>query len=345
MQKEYVERLLTELREKSRPEQKKAVREVMKELFGVSSINDDDDSMMRSFQSYSQNAINDLEKFEIMYNSQHLPGKKTVVTGKNLLRAVIQMESPISFFKKIYSDKDIYFDFADHYEPVKAFFAGEQKTIFERALRLMKIYDESKTFIVDEKVEEYVGAIKAILNKDAPYSDIPKLPELLDLFKDAYMKVLSGMEAPIIAAIADARTRVFEVLDTKSYKVEFSDRFIKLFKEIHDKATHCNNVATLQNIKVEADALKVRLLNEMDKKDELIMPQSVADEKGEYVAGGKIVGPQPKMKKKKNISIKSICVSSSWRIETAEDVEKYIAALKKRILSELNEDTIISIEF
>ncbi|AGL00730.1 BREX system P-loop protein BrxC [Desulfoscipio gibsoniae] len=346
--KEYVEKLLVERREKATDKQKKAVREVMKELFGVSSIHDDDDSMMRSFQSYSQTMLNELEKFEIMYNSQNLPGKKTVATGKGLLRGVIQILSPVEFFQKINHDKDDYLDFAEDYEPVKSFFAGEQKTIFERALRLMKIYDESKTFIVDEKVEEYVAAVKAILHKDAPYSDIPKLPELLDNFNEAYAGVLESMVAPIIAAIDDAKARVFELLNTKTYKAEFRERFIKLFDELHDKATHCNNVATLQNIKVEADALKVRLLNEMDKKDELLAAQSVKDVRVKYGQnGGKIVVPQPKpkMKKKKNISIKTISVSSSWRIETAEDVEKYMAALKERILKELEEDTIVNIEF
>ena len=201
---------------------------------------------------------------------------------------------------------------------------------------------------MDDKVEEYVSYIKTILKKDAPYGDIPQLPELLDNYTNAYMRVLSSMEAPIIAAIDDARTRVFEILDTKSYKSELSDRYIKLFTEIHDKATHCNNVATMQNIKVEADALKVRLLNEIDKKDELLEVQRVVEEQGKHGKDGdKTVdpGPQLKVKKKKNISIKSITVSSSWRIETAEDVEKYIVALKKRILSELADDTIVNIEF
>jgi len=346
--KEYVEKLLTERREKANDIQKKAVREVMKELFGVSSVNDDDDSMMHSFQTYSQNVINELEKFEIMYNSQNLPGKKTVAVGKSLLRAVIQIQFPMEFFKKIQIDTKDYFDFAENYEPVKAFFAGEQKTIFERALRLMKIYDESKTFIVDDKVEECVASVKSILKKDSPYSDIPKLPELLEQFNNAYMRVLESMEAPIMAAIDDARTRVFEVLGTKSYEAEFSDRFIKLFNEIHDKAIHCNNVATLQNIKVEADALKVRLLNEMDKKDELLAAQCVAEEQTKYGNdAGKTIPtqPKPKQKKKKNISIKSVSVSSSWQIETVQDVDKYIAALKERILKELDEDTIINIEF
>jgi len=339
--KEYVEKLLTERREKANDIQKKAVREVMKELFGVSSVNDDDDSIMRSFQTYSQNVINELEKFEIMYKSQPLPGKKTVSEGKNLLRAITQIQSPMEFFKKVNSDRDSYLDFAEDYEPVKAFFAGEQKIIFERALRLMKIYDESKTFIVDEKVEGYVAAVKAILKKEFPYSEIPRLPELLDNFTDAYMRVLSNMEAPILAALDDAKARVFEVLNTKSYKTELSDRYIKLFDEIHEKATHCNNVATLQNIKVEADALKVRLLNEMSKRDE-----KVAEEEAPYGGNGTTdPKPLPKVKKRKSISIKTISLAASWQIETAQDVDKYVTALKDQILKELAEDTIINIEF
>lgn len=338
--KEYVEKLLTERREKANEPQKKAVREVMKELFGVSSVNEDDDALMSSFQRYSEKMINDLEKLEIMYSSRELPGKKTVATGKGLLRAAAQLQSPMEFFKKIHDDRDQYLDFAEDYEPVRAFFAGEQKAIFERAIRSMKIYDDSKTFIVDEKVEECVEAIKAILKKDAPYGDIPKLPELLDKFNAAYVGVLGGMAGPVLAAIEDARARVFEVLGKKSYADEFKGRFGKLFAEIHDKATSCNNVATLQNIKVEADALKVRLLNEMDKKD--AEEQTKKDKDG----GGVIQPqPQPKMKKRKNISIKAVSVSTSWRIETAADVEKYVDELKKRILKELEEDTIVNIEF
>ena len=343
--REFVEKLLTERREKANDTQKKAAREVMKELFGISSVNEDDDAIMRSFQTYSQNILNDLEKFEIMYQNNPLPGKQVVASGKNLLREVIQIQSPIEFYKRLAANRDDYLDFAEDYEPVKAFFDGEQKPIFEKALRLMGIYDDSKTFVVDEKVESIVAEVKAILKMDAPYSDIPKLPELLDRFTEAYRKVLESMDAPITAAIDDARNRVFEVLNTKSYKAEFIDRFNKLFNEINDKATHCNNVATLQNIKVEADALKVRLLNEMSKKDEQIAKDKIAEGNSDYGDGDPEQKPQPKIKKRKNISIKTVNLSSSWQIETVQDVDKYMAALRERILKELDEDTIVNIEF
>jgi hypothetical protein len=138
------------------------------------------------------------------------------------------------------------------------------------------------------------------------------------------------MEGPILEAIADARSRVFEVLETKSYKDDLKERYLKLFTEIKDKATTCNNVATLQNIKVEADALKVRLLNEMAKKDQIIPPGP---------------DPTPPPKKSKSISIKNVSRTSSWQIESAQDLDKYITELRAQIMKELDQDTIINIEF
>ncbi len=334
--KEYVERLLTERRQQAGIEEKKAVREVMKELFGFSGINEDDDSMMQSFQSYSKSLIAELEKTEILYNNYAYPGEKAVTSGKQLLRSIAQIQFPAEFYKKIHKDRDDFLDFAEDYEPVKTFFAGEQKNIFKDALKLMDIYDESKTFIVDDKVENRVRDIKDILNREMPYSHIPKLPGLLDEFKQAYMAVLTIMEKPVLKAIKNAKERVFEVLKTKAYIDEYKDEYSKLFNEIYKKATECNNVATLQNVRLEADALKIRLLNEMTKRDELLAE--------EILPYGDEDKSKPTVTKSKNISIKSVSLASSWQIKTVEDLDKYINELRKQILKELEENTIINIE-
>ena len=53
----------------------------------------------------------------------------------------------------------------------------------------------------------------------------------------------------------------------------------------------------------------------------------------------------PKVKKCKAVSIKSINTSSSWQLESAADVDKYLADLKNKLMNTLEEDTIITIEF
>ena len=128
-----------------------------------------------------------------------------------------------------------------------------------------------------------------------------------------------------------------------------ADKYVNLFREISDKATSCNNVATLQNIKVEADALKVRCLNEIEKEEAKIIaaeqPAHVA-ETGNY--GGETIAPAtpaPKVKRKKTVSIKSINNATTWQLESESDVKKYIAELEKKLMNTLEEDTIINIEF
>jgi hypothetical protein len=133
------------------------------------------------------------------------------------------------------------------------------------------------------------------------------------------------------------------------FKDQYSGRFHQLFAELIEKARTCNNVATLQNIKVEADALKVRLLNEISRKDEQIAQDKIREENEKYRLSGvshpRPVVTQPKVMKRKNISIKSVNLSASWQIETAQDVDRHIAALRERILRELDDDTILNLEF
>ena len=349
--KEFNEKLMTEKRIKANEKQKKSVREVMKELFNVSSSSDDDDAIMKSFLGYATNLKNDLEKLEVYYSTEPAyPGRQYILSGKRLMSEVLQMKYANEFFAGVDSKKDDFLDFAEDYEPVKKFFAGEQKGIFDKALKLMKIYDDSKTFIVDSEIETVVGDVKAILKKSAPYSEIFKLPDLLDSFINLYGRLLSEMAKPIDAAIDEARKRVFDELDGKKCHDKLVKRFIDLFEEIRDKASHCNNVATLQNIKVEADALKVRCLNEISNEEAKIIAAEQAEQEreGRNNNGGQDdtpVKPQPKVKKKKTVSIKSINDAATWQLESEADVKKYLAELEKKLMNALEEDTIVNVEF
>ena len=348
--KEFNERLMFEKRIKANEKQKKSVREVAKELFGATLSSEDDDAIMKSFLTYASNLKVEIEKLEIRYQPEkEYPGKNLVATGKRLMTEVLQLKYASEFFYIVNNKKVDYLDFAEDYEPLKKFFAGEQKDIFDKALRLMKIYDESKTFIVNEELETVVDSIKQILKKPAPYSEIFKLPELSEKFSSLYVSILNDLEAPVQQAIDDAKTRVFDELKDKKCHDKLSDKFFTLFREIRDKAEHCNNVARLQNIKVEADALKVRCLNEISSEEAKMTPvdevppapvdNDNCDDTSESVVH--VV----KQKKSKTISIKSINIATTWQLENADDVKKYIKELETKLMKTLESDTIINIEF
>ncbi|MDO4486385.1 MAG: BREX system P-loop protein BrxC [Bacillota bacterium] len=345
--KEFNERLMTEKRERATEKQKKAVKAVMKELFNSAYPTDDDDAVMGEFLRCAGNLKNDLEKLEIHYSNQpKYPGKAIINEGKTVLNDVLQIKNANEFFANVDRHMDDYLDFAEDYEPVKKFFTGEQLNIFNEAIRQMKIFDESKNFIVDKQVETAAHTIKEILDKKVPFNDIYKLPKLIEDFRLAYVDLMVGMEPPIADAIEDAKTRVFDELEGKACKDALKPKYIKAFADIKEKLDTCNNVATLQNIKVEADAMKVRYLNEISVEEAkfIYVPDPVSPE-GQSDVDIPPAPPVPQPKKHKIISIKSVNSESTWQIKNEEDIKRYLDELKTKLMATLEEDTIINIEF
>ena len=128
--------------------------------------------------------------------------------------------------------------------------------------------------------------------------------------------------------------------------------------EIYDGAQHCNNVSTLRSFADKAEALKIRLLNEMDRRDEQIAKVKAEEAKRaaeEAVRKAKeegkpaeVVGqpaPTYQVKKTKNVTIKNMTHTASWRLESEKDVDEVLAALRKSLLEELEENDIVNVEF
>ena len=353
--KAFVEKLLMEERTRVPDKDKKAVRDVMKEVFQTTTSAEDEDTIMKNFQRYAQNTTYELERLEVYYKEHRYPGKKVLETGKNLMQAVVQIQSAMDFFTTVSKKRDDFYDFAEDYEPIKAFFAGEQLSIFTRALDMLAIYDDSKTYIVNAELEDIVAQMRSIVGQEKPYANIPKLPELREKFMSCYVKILQQESAPVLDSIDKAQSRVLEVLSTKEYNEQKRNTYFTLFREIRDGAEHCNNVSSLRSYADKADALKLRLLNEMDTLDNKLAQQRAAEDARrkaeEFKQNGTPaaeveVDPAPvKIRKTKNVSIKMMTGTSSWRLESKADIDKYIASLRETLEAQLTEDTIVNVEF
>ena len=357
--KAFVEKLLMERKVGPNPKDKKAVKDIMKEVFGVGSVSDDDDTIMKNFHRYAQSTLNEILRLEPQYQRYAYPGKKVLDSGKRLMQYAIQIQEPLDFFQKMSKMRDAFYDFAEDYEPVNAFFGSEQQEIFTRALDMLAIYNDSKTYIVDSELEQIVREMRGIVTQERPYKNIPKLPALRDKFMKSYGEVLSREEKPVLDAIDQARKRVIEVLDTKEYADNYRSRYSTLFAEIRSGAEYCNNISSLRSYADKANALKIRLLNEMTARDNEIAKRKAeeAKKKAEEEArkareAGKTVSVQPdpvviefKEKKIKNVPVKELTHMATWRLESKEDVEKALYVLRGELLAKLEEYDVVNVEF
>ena len=206
---------------------------------------------------------------------------------------------------------------------------------------MLAIYDDSKTYIVNAELEEVVAQMRAVVRQDKPYASIPRLPELRDKFTDLYNAVLEEESVPVLSSIEGDLVRVLQVLQGKPYAAQYEANYRAQFAEIKSGAERCNNVSQLRSYKDKAEALKLRLLNEMDARDASLAAQK---EKGQEAHEETPPAPQ-KVRKIKNVSIKKVTGTSSWRIESKEDVERCVKEMREALLAQLDEDTIVNIEF
>ena len=359
--KQFVDKLLMEVRVRVPEKQKKAVRTIMKELFNVTPTAEDEDTMMSEFRRYCERTITSIDRLEPRYQLYAYPGRQVLAEGKKLMSSLLQINAPLEFFKEVSDGQDELLDFGEDFEPVQKFFSpnSEQEQIFRRALDMLDIYDDSKTYIVNTALEDVVRQMRSIAAMKAPYREIPKLPELREKFMALYNEILEDQSAPVVKAIKADRNRVLEVLNDKPYKDAKHSGYMERFEELLDGAVHCNNVSVLRSYQDKSDALNIRLLNEMVDEDNRLAQQALAQAEAEQQRlaaearkrGETVTVPQPKVQQPavkvrttKNLSIKTVARAASWRLESAEDVDKYLDALRQSLLKELADDSIVNVE-
>lgn len=348
--KQFVEKLMMEQKIRISSKDKNTCKAIMRALLQITPATDDEDELMQHTRNGFQKLLSQLEKVQVYYeNNDAYPGKDVIRQGIQLLQDILATRSTKEFYKEIVDAKDDLFNFAEDYEPIQGFFQGEQKHIFDNALSSMKIYDDSKNYIVNRELEDTVKEIKRILYEDNPYQDIPRLPELLNTFGTLYSAVLDEQEKPVRDSIYSSRQRVMDVLREKSYQEEKKDSYTHQFDDLLRRVERCNNVSTLRSFADQADALKIRLLDEMTEKDnKLVQEQAERNKKnapGQFGTEENTPKVTPPIKKTKNVTIKAMTGTASWRLESPQDVDAYVEALRKKLLSELDKDTIVNVEF
>jgi len=332
--KEYFDKIIIERREKATPNQIKYTKEIIKELFGLTSISDVDDALLASFRSRSQQKIKELTKLEAHYlQESRYPGQTTLLELKTALTKLSEQHNPAEFFQKIEKQHDQLLNLAEDIIPVEAFFNGEQHDIFIKALSLADIYALSKTYVVDHQVIDLAKALRNILEMPNPYGNIYKLPPLIEDFRNHYGALLDKEAAPVKDELANDKAQVLAELNGKEFAEELQSGFLQRFTELEDKLKSANKIPDVKNIRIESDALRIRCLDEIAAKEKQANPDPI---------GPDPIDPPPVIKTR-YVSMKQLASGKTITIKEASDVDTFIAEIKQRLLAELASGEIIKL--
>lgn len=353
--REFVEKLLIDIRERATDGQIRSVKEVLKDYFGFSLSSDDDDTIVRSFKNKAKDKLESFNDIMIEYRvNQKLPCKSLMDQAKKNLEEILAIKEPVEFFKTVDKKRDDLLDDAEDTAPVFDFFHGEQKKIFERALQQIRMFENSKTYVRDQEIIDNVAQMEAIVTNRKPFGQIQELPELSTQFVEQYGSLLNQEADEMRPIVDDDLKKVLNTLDEKEFAAVFRNKFIKAYEDLKEKLDGSSEIAAVKNIRLESDTLKLRCLDEITDYEMKHQPQPEPEPSvtpvtpvgsGEDTKPAKPVTPpvQPKPKKRKNVSISNVAGARTYSIENEQDIDKFLTEMKKKLLQELEENTIITL--
>ena len=351
--REFAEKLLIDIRERATDGQIRSAKEVMKDYFGFTLSSDDDDTIMKSFKNKAQDKLKLFDDLMIEYRiNPKLPCKPVIEQAKKNLEDILTIKEPAEFFKIVDKNRDDLLDDADDTAPVFDFFKSGQKKIFERALEQIQILENSKVYVRDQEIIDNVAQMEAIVKAKKPFGKIQNLPDMSMKFVQQYGTLLEKEADAMRPIVDDDLKKVLSVLDSKTFAEVFRDRMIQAFEELQQKLETSQEIAAVKNIRLESDTVKLRCLDEITEYEEAHQPKPDLEpptvpatpkmgKDGETPIKPVTPPVQPKLKKRKNISISNVTGARTYSIENEQDIDKFLAEMKQKLLQELEENTII----
>ena len=195
--------------------------------------------------------------------------------------------------------------------------------------------------------------IKKIISVEKPYSFIPKLEQFDKSLVDAIGKLLDADTKRIEPEVyADWKMVKESIPSDRPYAQRLLDNINPKYQDLLDKLKTVNDVATLNGIPSESNALLQNCLRmiqneenayqaevERKRKEEEGSGKTGDDEK----SGEKPTPPVVKVIKNKPVSFRTITGNKTYSIKSEEDIDKVLSELRDALKAQLEEDTIIKL--
>lgn len=328
----------------------KYARLLLEEL-GYPAKNLKEDELRKELDIRLNKKREELEKLNIRTRNGLYPGSEVVREGLSLIREQLGERENIDYFKSLTNNEDAWEDLLEDFEEVESFYRKDstQLRLFNDALDKISIYEKDKSLSNSPEVDQVVNEIKQILEHKSPYRLIPKLPELINRFVDAYSTLLEKYMVQAQTSIKEDRDYILDVLSSKPYKQEYANDFSNQFKKLLEDVEAANTVLDIYGIERSSEQKKRDLLSRINSLDEKYLKEQEQETQKDDIQTTDIkieTEPSKQIVRRKNKKIRSLFGSSYRKLESQKDIDTFLEELREKLEKEIiNKDIILDLEF
>ena len=304
----------------------------LRNYLGAMDIPSDEDGLIRfvlnTFETKQSHYQKLLDEF---YSKERYPEKETVTAARDLMNDVLsQRKDNVALLKRMVLRQDDLLDSAEDMEDVEMFFKA-QRTVFDDARkRLVGILKERDYFAADADTLNVISTMSTILAMPKPYSRIGELPELVRKVKTAYDSLLDMKREEVAENIRQC------MQDVHQLATEARDDGV-LLRQADDYFVGKREAAKTATSLTELDAMITQLLNHKDticrRMEVMSASRQQEAQKPTPAATAKPGTPAPKPPK--IITVRRYDLCSVKRLQSKEDIDKYVEAIREKLMKTL----------
>jgi hypothetical protein len=341
--KDFREKILLETKGVIDSKWIKEVKDIIRDFYGKSIVADDADSLMRDFRHHGD--VKKLVIEECLRNDYRdnpkLPGKAILEKAARLINETSNLNDPMTFYRRVNELYDDFDEVSIELTDINSFLGGVQINIFNKACEILEVYEASKNFISDIDIIEHADQIKKIISIQKPYSLITKLEGSSKELSSSIVALLEKDAERIRPEVYADRKIVIESLTMeRPYAERLKEKFDKKFEELINKLSSTHDVAALNGIPSESNALCQNCLNEINKEEEFYQKRLVQVPVSDGVDPVKPVKPV-NIIKTIPVGIRTLTNNKTYTIKNEDDINAFVEEIRKELGNRLAKDTII----
>ena len=324
------------------PAQKmKVVRDILKDYFDVMDVPNDEDGLVAYIVREFNNEKSHLEDMNKQNDSTIHPGSSEIKEALSLVNKVLLAQSDnIALINMICDLEDDLLDSKEDMRAVENFYSSQIK-LYDNALNLKdSILDNEKDFLygIDE-VKNAIEKIKEItkVSNKFNYKRIPELNTHIATINSIRTQEMNKKREELKSLIDDCMNEIMNEASVNQAKVQpLIDNAKDAYNKISIEIDQLNNLLGLYAKSNRIVAVKDSIVNQIQK--HLTQTTTVKEDVKEYKAETK-QAPKKKVRElQRNVIFREVELSS------AEDVDRYLASIKNRLLSYINDDEQIKLK-
>ena len=299
----------------------------LRDYLGAMDIPSDEDGLIRFVLDTFEEKEKHYNALLEAYKQARYPEREVVETARSLVSDVLsQRKDNVALLSRMVQKQDDLLDSIEDLEDVELFFKSQRPTFDEALRQKEKISKERDYFAMDSDAQEVFRQISTILSMPKPYDRIGELPELIGKAKSAYNNLLNIKRDEVLENVRQCMQDVHQLASE-------ARNATTLLRQADDYFVGKREAAKEATSLTELDAMITQLLNYKDNICRRMEVMVFDNQPSHPETTAPASNPAPKPKKITSVRRYDLC--SVKRLQTKEDVEKYVEGIREKLMKTL----------